>query len=302
MAVIEDRLHIEGARQRMKIVRIHRIGKMPSHPGSNKKIRPILVRFHYFPHVMEIFKKRAELKKTHGAAQELDQRRLTGFSVVPNPPVCTGISQDFPTSVSNIRNQLKQVLKVAKTSDKDAFLKTDQLCFKGNTYTLQQCYKIKELDIHSIGTVNRQNTVLFHGRFSPFSNFYPCSFTHNGVQYNCVEQFYQHQKALHANKGFVATKILLAEDPVEIKHLGDSVDRSNWSDTIAIGAMMTGLRCKFQQNDFLAKILVDTHGRELIECNPHDRFWGNGATIRGKKTGKDLGKNHLGKCLIKVRE
>ena len=205
MCVIEERLQIHDAKQRMKIVRIHRIGKLSSHSESNKtNSRPIMVRFHYFPHAMEIFRKRAELKKFLGAELEHEQRGLSGGS---NVPVCTGISQDFPISISNMRNQLKQVLKVAKKCDKGAFLKVDQLSFKGSTYSLQQCYSVQELDIHSIGTVKRPTAVLFHGCFSPFSNFYPCSFSHNGIQYQCVEQFYQHQKAIHANKGLVATKI-----------------------------------------------------------------------------------------------
>ena len=125
------------------------------------------------------------------------------------------------------------MLKVAKKCDRGAFLKVDQLSFKGSTYSVQQFYNVQELDMHSIGTVKRPNAVFFHGRFSPFSNFYLCSFSHNGIQYQCVEQFYQYQKAIHASKGLVATKILLVEDPVDMKHLGDSVDRSNWSDTTA---------------------------------------------------------------------
>ena len=78
-----------------------------------------------------------------------------------------------------------------------------------------------------------------------------------------------------------------------MKDLGDSVDRSNWSDTTAIGTMMIGLRCKFQQDKFLSKLLMDTRGKELIECNAHDRFWGNEETLRGKKAGKDKGKTIL---------
>ena len=74
-----------------------------------------------------------------------------------------------------------------------------------------------------------------------------------------------------------------------MKHIGDSVDRSNWSDTTAIGTITIGSICKFQQHKFLSKLLSDTRGKELIECNPHNRFWGNGATLRGKKARKDKG-------------
>ena len=196
--------------------------------------------FHYFPHAMEIFRKRAELKKSPGAALEHEQRGLSGG---PNVPVCTAIRQDFPTSISNTCNQSKQVLKVGKKCEKGVFLKAR---VKGSTYSLQQCYNVQELDIHSTGKVKRPTAALFHGNFNPFSNFFPCSCSQNGIQYHCVEQLYQ--KAIHANKGLVATKILHAEDPVDMKHLGDSVDGSNWSNTTAIVTMMIGLSDSFYPN------------------------------------------------------
>ena len=300
MDVIVHRLNIPDARQRINIVRLHRIGKLAAHHTSNKPLcRPIMVRFHYFPHSMEVFGKRGCLKESLEGSSLTAHEVATGgnYSVA-----CTGISQDFPINIVNKRNQLKQVLKIAKRYDDHAFLKVDKLVFKGIAYTVQECYNIKEFDIHTVGTWNKTKTVLFHGRFSPFSNFYPCVFSHNGIQYHCVEQFYQYQKALTSNKGLLATKILLAQDPVEMKHLGDSIDRGNWSDSTAIGSMMTGLKCKFEQNPALLKLLAETNGKELIECNAHDEFWGNGLSIRDKMAAKGKGKNHLGMCLMKVRE
>ena len=302
MCVIVDRLQIKDARQRIRIVRAHRTGKSTSRKGT---IRPILVRFHYFPHAIEVFGKRACLKgdsrkePTEGAQQLCDGRRLSGSS---NGPVCSGISQDFPASIANKRFQLKQVLKLAKVLDDHATLRADKLVVKGTEYSIQECYKIKDIDIHSIGTQTKANAVLFHGRFSPFSNFYPCLFNHEGVEYQSMEQFYQHRKALHFNKGLLATQILLTDDPVEVKHLGASVYEGTWNDSTALATMTIGLRCKFQQNAVLAKLLMDTGGKQLIECNVHDDFWGNGLHIRDKKVLKGKGKNHLGQCLMKVRE
>ena len=77
------------------------------------------------------------------------------------------------------------------------------------------------------------------------------------MQYHRIKQFYQHQNALYLNKGILATKILLAEDSVEIKHLEATMDESNWSDS-------TGL--------FLSKPLAETRGKDLIECNAYDKF------------------------------
>ena len=201
MCVIVDRLQIKDARQRIRIVRAHRTGKLQrtsNKPGG----RPILVRFHYFPHAMEIFGKRASLKSDRRKEQVHDG---IGPSGTLSGTVCTGISQDFPVSIANRRYQLKQVLKIAKEVDDRASLRADKLIFEGAAYSIQECYKIKDIDIHSIGTLTKTKAVFFHGRFSPFSNFYPCSFNLDGVEYHCVEQFYQHKKALHSNKGLLAT-------------------------------------------------------------------------------------------------
>ena len=42
-----------------------------------------------------------------------------------------------------------------------------------------------------------------------------------------------------------------------MKHLGDSVDRSNWSNTTAIGTMTVGLRCEFQPSQQSATLTTD---------------------------------------------
>ena len=305
MCVIVDMLQIKDARQRIRIVRAHRTGKLPKQATSSKaRCRPVLVRFHYFPHVMEVFGKRASLKGEHtkeptGVQQVHGSRRLSESS---SGSVCTGISQDFPASIASKRYQLKQVLRLAKQLDDRATLRADKLVMKGTVYSIRECYNIKDIDIHSIGTLTKANALLFHGRFSPFSNFYPCSFNYDGIEYQNVEQFYQHKKALHSNRGLLAAQILLTEDPVDVKHLGATVDGSTWNDSTALATMTIGLRCKFQQNAVLSKLLMDTSGKELIECNVHDNFWGNGLHFRDKKALKGKGKNHLEQCLMKVRE
>ena len=58
----------------------------------------------------------------------------------------------------------------------------------------------------------------------------------DSVPYNCVEQFYQAQHALFAHCQEVATKILLAKDPVTMKQLGDQLKatKKDWYRTEAI--------------------------------------------------------------------
>jgi len=57
------------------------------------------------------------------------------------------------------------------------------------------------------------------------------------------------------------------------------------------------VRTKFDQNPLLAKKLLTTYPRELIEKNHwHDNFWGACTCNRCS-----VGKNHLGRILMQVR-
>lgn len=72
--------------------------------------------------------------------------------------------------------------------------------------------------------------------------------------------------------------------------------REDW-DEIKLSVMETGLRYKFSHhNPKLLQKLLDTKGIELVEYNYwNDVFWGI-----CKKT--EVGENHLGKLLMKIRE
>ena len=66
----------------------------------------------------------------------------------------------------------------------------------------------------------------------------------------------------------------------------------DWDD-YRVDFMLTGLRAKFQQNEDLKKLLLETGDAHIYEDSPIDAFWG----------GKIMGsKNMLGILLMKVRE
>ena len=68
--------------------------------------------------------------------------------------------------------------------------------------------------------------------------------------------------------------------------------RQDWNDA-RIDVMILALRAKFSQDQKLKALLKSTGKALLVEDSPKDAFWGIGLQ-------KD-GLNHLGKCLMIVR-
>ena len=59
------------------------------------------------------------------------------------------------------------------------------------------------------------------------------------------------------------------------------------------------IEMKFSKEPF-KKELVNTKNAELIECNPHDRFWGSGYHL-DEKTPTKSGANYLDNVLTEFR-
>ena len=100
----------------------------------------------------------------------------------------------------------------------------------------------------------------------------------------------------------VAEQVLQEEDPVDMKHLVNKLDKDLWLESKASDIMTVGLRAKFDQNPRLADFLKSTGNKVLIECNRHDSFGGNGVGLTQKEARKGKGLNKLGLILMDVRE
>ena len=99
---------------------------------------------------------------------------------------------------------------------------------KKRKYSLVESYNIPGVPITSIGTRVTNDYVYFFGRFSVFSNFYPSNFVVSGNTFSCNEQNYQFRKATHTGRNILAAQILQEHDPVEMKRLGDTIDKELW--------------------------------------------------------------------------
>lgn len=149
----------------------------------------------------------------------------------------------------------------------------------------------------------------FFGQTSPFSNMHPSPFTIDDVEYRCVEQWMQSQKALLFRDERTYTLIMDERDPKKMKRLGRSVtpfDKDAWAGRVR-DIVGRGLRSKFDSNPKLRDALLLTRGKVIVECSPRDRLWGAGIGVvtlnkmaaEGNVTLR--GKNLLGQLLMEVR-
>ena len=139
------------------------------------------------------------------------------------------------------------------------------------------------------------------------SNWYPSSFTLDGVAFSSMEQYMMYRKAVCFGDEKVAAQILAMEDVAEIKALGRLVsgyDESLWNGVRQI-VIYEGLLAKFSQNPDLRKQLKGTGQAFLAECAVKDRVWGIGLSMHDSDRldrAKWQGQNLLGYALMMVRE
>ena len=68
-----------------------------------------------------------------------------------------------------------------------------------------------------VSSTHNDNVLGFFCELSPFSNFYPCKFTHDGITYHSSEQFIQRQKALLFDNKRLADTMPTATDALSCK-------------------------------------------------------------------------------------
>ncbi|MFH1526376.1 MAG: NADAR family protein [Bacteroidota bacterium] len=131
----------------------------------------------------------------------------------------------------------------------------------------------------------------FQGEFDFLSNFYPCLIKFEGDTYPGAEHAFQAAKTLNSIE---RKAICNAGSAGKAKRLGRLVKlRKNW-ETVKDSIMLNVLRLKFKLGSPLARQLLDTGNRKLIEKNTWgDTYWG---------VYNDNGKNKLGQLLMQVRQ
>jgi len=147
----------------------------------------------------------------------------------------------------------------------------------------------------------------FFTEASPFSQWFACTFSVDGNEFSCAEQYMMFGKARLFDDNEVAAEILAASHPRQHKALGRKVKRFDehlWRrEREAI--VLAGNRAKFTQNPDLRGLLLATAGTILVEASPYDKIWGIGLAARDPRAQdakKWNGQNLLGKILTALRD
>ena len=114
-----------------------------------------------------------------------------------------------------------------------------------------------------------------------------------------------YHKALLFNDSDIATQILAATTPIEVKALGRQVkdfDEEIWKEN-RYRIVKEGNILKFTQHSDLKEKLLATKGKMLVEASPRDRIWGIGYGAKNALANKESwGLNLLGLVLVEIRD
>jgi hypothetical protein len=168
---------------------------------------------------------------------------------------------------------------------------------------------------------NSSEFVLFYEAseipYGAFCNYYISPITIAGKQYLTVEHYYQSEKYSNAYSEIIRcastpnkARVLARQEirggyawRAELNEMirlnqakGFTLDtmKADWENGVKDSVMYTGLQAKFRQHPHLAKMLLNTKDKIIVENSPRDWYWGCG------KDGK--GKNMLGIALMKLRK
>ena len=195
------------------------------------------------------------------------------------------VDREYPIDVERKQKTLLPVLWVAKRLSnfkKQSRLEDDKLVLKGRTYNVNTLNQLpEELNVFRVTSKENENTIGFFGEINPLSNFYPSSFTHDGVQYISSEQLIQANKAKLFRDTETYNEILCCTTSLECKNLSKqirNVDERKWEEE-ALNACLPGIRAKFYQNTNVMDTLLNKTGmKRIVECTS-DRLWGTGVPL-----------------------
>jgi hypothetical protein len=138
------------------------------------------------------------------------------------------------------------------------------------------------------------------------SQWWPASFTLDGVHYATAEHFMMAEKARLFGDEETRVRILKAASPSAAKRFGRQVlgfDEGIWEQS-RIEFVVRGNLAKFGQNPEIGEFLLNTKDRVLVVASPVDRIWGIGLAAddgRVEDPEQWRGLNLLGFSLMEVR-
>lgn len=141
---------------------------------------------------------------------------------------------------------------------------------------------------------------------SCLSQWYPAGFSVNGLTYPTAEHYMMARKAALFGDTAIASRIVSASTPAEVKQLGREVanfDSAIWQ-VHREEIVFDGNLAKFSQNPTLGDFLLSSGNGVIVEASPVDAIWGVGMDAADDAIALPAGwkgLNLLGFALMKVR-
>ena len=142
---------------------------------------------------------------------------------------------------------------------------------------------------------------------SCFSQWFPCSFIVDEIEYPSAEHYMMAEKARLFDDKEQLEKILETSSPAKAKKFGRLVknfDVDTWNKE-SFDIVCRGNFAKFSQNPDFKEFLFKTGNKVIVEASPFDKIWGIGMKQQNDKVNNPLlwnGLNLLGFVLMKVRD
>ena len=140
-----------------------------------------------------------------------------------------------------------------------------------------------------------------------YSNWHPSHIVYEDIHFANSEQMFMYFKALHFKDLESIDKIIVTTDPRKVKKLGREIKNFNEQEWAAHRLYYMFISCfnKFNQSPELAKELLATGNKTIVEASPLDKIWGIGMDTNHpdiEDESKWQGLNLLGKVLMDVRD
>ena len=142
---------------------------------------------------------------------------------------------------------------------------------------------------------------------SCFSQWWLADFVVADITYQSTEHWMMAEKARLFDDDETLAQILVAKSPAKAKKLGREIrhfEPEIW-EAQKVEIVITGNLHKFSQHTDLAKFLLSTGERVLVEASPVDTIWGIGLAADSPDADKPAqwqGPNLLGFALMEVRD
>ena len=278
--------------------RVHRLG--PYKPNKESEPRTILVKFTNYADRERVWAKRNALKGTH-----------------------IWVKEDYPHEIERRRKRLWPYLRAARAGDPNhpenrvtAHLRVNKLVINHQAFSVDNINNVPDFVRSAVDNepkrkqtfcIQTDELALFFTKESPLSNFYPSSLDMDDHQYNCVEQYLAHKKALLFSEPELAEEILKTSEARDQKRMVRNLphfDLGKWKQHLH-KILKPALKAKFEQNDQLKASLLATGNRLIGEASPSDTLFGIGLSLSNPaavvKT-RWTGDNIQGFTLMEVRE